>query len=124
MSLWCPYRWLPRTFFPNLYWIFYYIFRGVKNWFRWAPVVWFDEDWDWGFLASIMEYKLRRMSKCIGNGCHINAKRDAKQMLICAALLKRMIEDEYDWRKNPYVSIRDQKYLGLMIGKHLMKWWD
>ena len=127
MSQLFPYRWLPRTFFSNIYYMFRGIWKGVCNIFKWTPVIFFDEDWDWGYLAHIMEYKMRRMSKCLGNGCHSTAKRDEKQLLMCAELLKRMQKDEYMCgynNKDFYGGIRDQKLLGKIIGKHFMSWWD
>ena len=121
MSQLFPYRWLPRTFFLNIRSMIFNICKGIYNIFRWIPVIWIDEDWDWYYLAKIMEYKMRCMSKCLGDGYHLNAKRDEKQLKICAELLRRMQEDGYrDWKG----QIRDQKFLGEIIGKHFLGWWD
>jgi hypothetical protein len=90
-----PYRWLPRTIFPNISWIFQDIYYGFKNVIRWTPVIWFDSYGDWTFLATVMEYKLRRMSKLMKHSYHINADKVAKRLLICAELSKKLIADEY-----------------------------
>lgn len=72
------------------------ISTGVANLIRWAPIIWADRDWDWCFLARLMEKKLRRMASHFEQyGHHVNADRDAHRMRICAALLRRMREDNY-----------------------------
>ena len=64
---------------------------------------------------------MRRMFKCLGDSCHSSAKQDERQLLICAELLRRMREDGYkDWQG----ATRDQQFLGKIIGKHFMGWWD
>ncbi len=133
-----PYRWLPRTFFSNIWWIVTDIRDGVRNVFRWAPVVWFDDDSDWTHLAIIMEYKLRRWSQFEeSHGHHVTSKRDAKRMLICADLLRRLQADEYFENAVKYFGetvqatkasqrhqSSDQRYLGLILGKYLNHWWN
>ena len=123
-----PYRWLPRTFFPNIGYFFYWIKTGIRNVIRWIPVIWEDEDFDWAYLARVMEFKMRNMSNYLKNyGHHVNSDKDAKNLLICTNLLRRLIEDDpsgvsfqtHENRMNEY-----QETLGKMIGKHLMTWWD
>jgi hypothetical protein len=112
---------------------------GVRNLIRWFPIIWRDRDWDWCFLAAIMEFKLRRMSMCFKyHGHHVGNERHARQTLICAELLKRMrINDYYKqadrifpdrgrrWADHIHVLERhDQEYLALMIKKYLRHWWD
>jgi hypothetical protein len=131
-----PYRWRPRTFFMNIGWIFYDIWRGILNIIRWTPVIWHDRDYDWAYLAEVMEYKLRRMSKLFGTGHHVSSERDARRMLICAELLKRLRMESYQCPDNglpitPANVKRDgmvgrsyQEYIGKIIGKHLRGWWE
>lgn len=111
---------------------------GIKNIIRWAPVIWDDVDWDWTSLATIMEYKLRRsahLEETIGH--HTTSLHDAHDMKICANILKRLLDDNY-WENaiirfgaTPQAAkfsmeqqAYDQRYLGLIIGKHLTGWWD
>lgn len=123
-----PYRWTWRTFFPNIKSMCEDLYYGVRNVIRWTPVIWHDVDLDWCPLARVMEYKMRRMAKH-----HMDRKviadyeEVAKQLLICAELLKRLQEDEIDLQR---IKLHNgkmkyyQEYLGKMIGKHLMSWWD
>ena len=140
-----PYRWMPRTFIANLRSCWLDIYCGVRNLWRWLPVIWFDADFDWMYTARIMEIKLRRLADCMESGYHLHGDRDARQARICAALLKRMMDDNYfenagynpnTWENLPdhacqrivkhseLISMQDQRYLGLLIGKYLRNWWD
>lgn len=108
-------------------------------------MIWFDADFDWSDTAKILEIKLRRLADCMEYGHHVNGKRDAKQARTCAALLKRLMDDNYfenaghDFKTWPrksdferrriakhshYMGNQDQRYLGLLLGKYLRNWWD
>jgi len=131
-----PYRWLPRTFFKNIYCIYIDIMYGFKNVYKWLPYIWLDRDYDWAYLTIILEFKLRNMSKLFSDGCHTSSKRDARRMLICAEILKRLRTESYACNNNGlpitrFNCLRDekvakyyQKYLGELLGKHLRSWWD
>ena len=76
-----------------------YLFRnfkyGVKNLIRWFPIIWRDRDWDQFFIWCLLEKKLRHQSSYIGrHDRHMGSSRDARNMLICANLIKK-INDEY-----------------------------
>ncbi len=132
------YRWLPRTVLPNLWGCVTDVWYGVGNVIRWAPVIWFDGDFDWQDLAEIMEYKLRRMSHHFRNhGCTEDADQCALQMSACAGLLRKLHEDNYrteaserlgenpDAAKAAILSRNeDRRHLGRLIGKYLTHWWD
>jgi hypothetical protein len=133
-----PYRWLPRTFWTNIRSCWIDVTHGIHNIIRWTPVIWFDADFDWSYLAVVMEYKLRRMSKVLGEGHHLHRERDAKQTLICAELLRRLQAEDYYENADRRFPIRskhwaahismqekqDQDYLAMMIRKYLRNWWD
>ena len=140
-----PYRWLPRTIWPNLHSCWYDFAQGIRNLWRWLPVIWFDDDSDWDYTAIILEIKLRRLADCMEHGYRTNGKRHARQARTCAALLKRLIADEYfdnagycrsTWPALPNARCRqiiehaermaqqDQRYLGMLLGKYLRNWWD
>jgi hypothetical protein len=125
-----PYRWLPSTIIPNLLSMKDDVVIGIKNIFRWIPVIWFDRDFDWSYLASIMEYKLRRMSSNFNKyGHHVSSKKDAKRMIICAELLKRLISEEYfekttSFKQQEKLGDYYQEYLASLLGKHLRSWWN
>jgi hypothetical protein len=134
-----PYRWLPRTIWPNLRSGYYDIAGGVRNLWRWLPIVWFDQDFDWSFLALIMEQKLRWMARKEVFHNHSDAARQIGQMLLCAELLKRIQERDYSYWGNAVqifgktslaaqhaaeMERFDLQELGRILGKHMTSWWD
>lgn len=117
----------------------YDLSQGIKNLIRWFPIIWRDRDWDWKFLACIMEFKLRTMSENMRiYGVATTAARDARQMLICAELLKRLQADsmkDFPHSSRGTLSFSTlfihetrmtewQKMLGRYLGKYLRNWWD
>ena len=67
---------------------------GVKNLWRWFPVIWKDRDWDHTFIYHILKFKLENQAHYIGkNNRHTRAKRDAELMLLCSRLIE-IQEDE------------------------------
>lgn len=133
-----PYRWIPRCWWSNISHIIYDLRNGIRNVFRWIPVIWFDSDYDWDFLNTILIYKFERMARCLNNGYHSGSERDAKHLRICAELCRRMGKDEYAdnynmfgakidarWAKHSIMmSKQDQEMLGKIIGKYYMHWWN
>lgn len=43
----------------------YGIYRRVKKIIEYIPLLWKDEDWDYCYLIDMLDYKLKRMAKCI-----------------------------------------------------------
>ena len=120
--------------------VWYKIKYGLKNLWKWRKIVWADRDWDWVFLCKIMQFKLRNMADHFEKySYHVNADRDAKQMRICAELLRRLSDDDYFDEKfrAPWVESRsracaenreykakeDLNYFGKLFTKYLRCWW-
>ncbi len=113
---------------------------GIKNVIRWTPVIWKDADFDWEYLANVMEYKLRRMHKSFTEyGHHVNSDQDARECLVCAELIKRLRDGVCHYLRNSEsfigasrhatkvaiaVEKHDLELLGKIIGKKLNCWWD
>lgn len=90
-----PYKWTRRPW-ENISHLWHDLTNGIANLVRWFPLVWRDRDWDWSYMAQMMEYKLNRMSDTFSKyGHHKNNKLDAKRCRICAILLRRLLDDEY-----------------------------
>ncbi|MDE1971110.1 MAG: hypothetical protein KGI50_06085 [Patescibacteria group bacterium] len=131
-----PYRWTRSTIGTNLGSCYWDLRNGIINIFKWLPVIWFDQDWDWSYLATIMEFKLRNMSKSAEHWSTLSHKVHQRRMLVCAEILKRLDKDEY-WDNMQKVfadkkhaalmaeiqSKGDQKYFGILIGKYMREWW-
>jgi hypothetical protein len=109
-------------------------FHQTRNIIRWIPVIWQDRYWDWCFLFKIMEFKLRTDSKKYNKwGNHVNSDKEAKRMLVCAELLKRMTDNNYKrseigeqslLKYDDYMRDQDLEYLLKIMKKHVFSWWD
>jgi len=78
----------------------YRVFRGIRNFIAYAPIIWRDRDFDFAFLLVLLEFKLRRMSKFFlsADAYTKGAKECAEQMLKAATLAGRIADGEDDQR--------------------------
>ena len=108
----------------------------IRNLIRWLPIIWSDKNWDWVYLAKILEFKLRLMEQNFRKyGHHADSDRDARTMLICAELLKRLQADDPDDLTPMFGEVHGfvihvqrmtewEQMLGRYLGKNLRRWWD
>ena len=116
----------------------YDVTQGIRSFVRWFPIIWKDRDWDWVFLARMMERKLTWMADNEEkNGHHLTSLRDAHRQRVCSALLRRMIADDYYENAEKafgcsqsaahhcaMMEKQDLALLGKMLGKYMKHWWD
>ena len=82
--------------------------RGIKNLWRWFPVIWKDRDWDQTFIYRVIKTKLEFQANYIGGrGNHVSAKRDAEKMRLVSKLIKLQQEDFYSME---YMDYHETKY--------------
>jgi hypothetical protein len=74
----------------------------LLNFFKWVQKSWEyalflrnDRDYDWTYILKLLEFKLARTRKCIEQGYHTNAKRDAHNIRVAELLIQRIVKDEY-----------------------------
>ena len=69
--------------------------RFIGRLFSWIPVIYSDEDWDYLYLLTIMEFKLKRMRKVIvEDDVHADASRTLKKIDIILGRMERFIYPE------------------------------
>lgn len=97
--------------------------QGVKNLWKWFPVVWKDRDWDQSFIYDVINFKLNKQADYIGGrNVHTRAKRDAETMKLVARLIKLEKDDFYDME---YIDYFVQKVNWLEVeGKPHLKRYD
>lgn len=79
-----------------------------KTAWAYRDILWNDRDWDYSRLLAMMERKLQRMSKHIGEYGHgVHSPRHARQLMIAAELCKRIRSDSYE---DPFLKTLDEKY--------------
>lgn len=117
--------------------------RGVRNLWRWAPVVWGHCNGDWCEITGVLVFKLRDMAATIERRhLAVECARDARQMRCCANLFERVAKDTY-WirimaRQNKLASQitvadmqeanewadRDFRRALAVLEAGLRRWWD
>jgi len=81
--------------------------KGVKNLWRWFPVIWKDRDWDQYYIYTILAKKLEFQAKYIGDtDLHTKAKRDAERMRLVVRLIRLHQEDFYDCEYMDYETTK------------------
>lgn len=91
-------RWNGRYMLTNIKY-------GVKNLIRWFPIIWKDRDWDQAYIWDVLESKLRNQSHYTKHyGYYVDNNHDARNMLICANLIKKIREEEYTMEYLDYYS--------------------
>jgi hypothetical protein len=82
--------------------------RGIKNLWRWFPVIWKDRDWDDHYIFEILKTKLKNQAEYIGTrNIHTRAKRDSEIMLLCARLTEKVQEEFYSME---YMDYHESRY--------------
>lgn len=72
------------------------IIRGMKNYWKWRKIIYYDRWWDHQYLFEILRFKLEDMETNFkAHGHHLNAEKSAHKMRICKLLLDRLIKDDY-----------------------------
>jgi hypothetical protein len=114
---------------------------GFGNLIEWLPIIWRDRDYDSAYLLRVMEFKFSRMAEVFDNGHHVGHERDARRVRVCAAICRRMIDDDYAenqgvngtafddgiWRRYDRAERQhdqDLAYMTLLLRKYLRGWWD
>jgi len=81
---------------------------SIKRLYTWLPVIWEDRNWDYAFILTILEFKIKQNRLFIEKyGQHLNKDRDSKSMRIAEILIER---------------IRNENYCKLQLEEHRKKW--
>ena len=100
--------------------------RRLKRLFKWIPIIWKDEDWDYEYFLKIAQFKLESMAELhVKEGNAMDSKLYASEMLYASHLLLQAIEgsevaEEYEELEKHEKIDEAFKY----ISKNLTKWWD
>lgn len=81
-----------RSYTPS--WLLNFI-DGIKNIFKWIPVLYKDKDWDWRYIYEIMEFKLlQQRNYLVTANRHMSIPEINRDITLCLNLIQR-IKDEY-----------------------------
>ena len=121
--------------------IYHNIRRGIKNLWRWFPIIWNDADFDHNFIEIILYEKLRNTynffisENSVTNWDEQEANKALRALRICITILERrqtkfyiMVATDLDDLKQVDNIIkcekRDMEIFGKLFGKYLNYWWD
>ena len=85
---WKLYRW----FLWDVKHVHKTVWIGIKNLWRWFPIIWKDRDWDYYYIFQVLKFKLEKQAK------HLNkygSERDAELMMTCVRLINKLQNEEY-----------------------------
>lgn len=86
---------------------------GVKNLWKWFPIIWKDRDWDHSFIYEILRRKLEFQAKYIADkDRYTRAQRDAEVMLLCSRLIEIQQEEMYVMEYLDY-EVSDMRFLDI-----------
>jgi len=75
---------------------YYNITNGIKNLWKWLPIVWGDRDWDHYYLYKLLNFKFKNMEYLHKNYSHLkDGDIIANQLKVVKLLTQRLIEDNY-----------------------------
>ena len=89
--------------------------NGIKNIIYWLPIIWKDRNWDYRYIYTILQHKLKVQSKYIGDrDWRVTAKRDAEIMMTCVRLIDKVSDEFYsseysDYHKDKHWFTPDEK---------------
>lgn len=89
--------------------------EGIKNLWKWFPIIWKDRDWDTSFIFEMFKFKIKNQSNYIGTkDRHVSAKRDAEIMMTVVKLMDRVQNEFYQME---YMDYRKTKHKFVLLPK-------
>lgn len=83
--------------------------RFIKRLYRWLPVLWQLEDWDYMYIYPVLKLKLEELQKCLKeDDLHVNAPKYARQIEICLKYMDRFVNPD-NYIKLPQDGISFEK---------------
>jgi len=72
------------------------IAQGIKNLWRWFPLVWKDRDWDDHFILEALKFKLKNTADYFQNKQRfVGWENEVRYIRICEVLIQRIQDDYY-----------------------------
>lgn len=97
--------------------------RFFRRLYRWIPILYNDENWDYAYLLIIERQKLKDMIKCMEDYPISESDwRSVRYMKICVSLLDEMIGDVD--RTDNYLNLQNWRIIEPRISKEGMKFYE
>ena len=83
------------------------IIKGIKNLWKWFPLVWKDRNWDSHFIFEVLKFKIKNTSKYIGTHQRfVGWENEVRYMDLCVKLIDRIQEE---WYQMEYMEYEDSE---------------
>ena len=124
--------WSRNTLFSKLHWRIRYFLTGIKNIFRWIPILYKDRDWDPWHIYTVLQKKIEfQRQEIINANRHTEIDKDNRDMTIVLNLLERVKEDyytteylDYDETKYDFIPVEGNPNLKEMVKTILSENYD
>jgi hypothetical protein len=84
---------------------------GIKNLWAWRKIIWRDRWWDYSFLMTIIEFKLKLMRDNWDNSHYVNSEHEKEQLEKLLTILNEIQElENSDKFENDKISELYQKF--------------
>jgi len=82
------------------------VIKGIKNLWKWFPIIWRDRDWDDHYIFEALKFKLKNTADYFEKQRRfVGWEDEVKYIRICEKLIKRIQDDYYR------MEYFDEKYL-------------
>lgn len=78
---------------------------GVKNLWKWFPIIWKDRNWDHSCIFHILKFKLKNQSEYIKKtNIFVDSKRESEKIDLCIKLIEKINEEYYTCEYQDYLN--------------------
>lgn len=96
-----------QTFLGWLQWDAKYlpgnIIQGIKNIFKWLPIVWKDRDFDYSYIIRALRFKIENTANYIEKHNRYEGNElDVQKMRLCLKLIDKINSDFYECEYQEY----------------------
>lgn len=82
--------------------------EGIKNLWKWLPIIWKQRDWDSSYIFEIIKHKLLlQREEIVGANRHTTVWQTNRDITICLNLIERLQESYYE---NEYQDYHEQTF--------------
>ena len=64
--------------------------RFILRLFKWIPILWRQEDWDFEYIYDLLEIKMKDLRECLKkDSLHVNSDRHVREISVCLGYMDR-----------------------------------
>ena len=64
--------------------------RFILRLFKWIPILWKQEDWDFEYMYDLLEIKMKDIRECLKKDTlHVNSDRHVREISVCLGYMDR-----------------------------------